>query len=131
MRTTRGRTIATTQPGLRLLLCLAILAPALSAAQGSSSDKPFKPEELEQIVAPIALHPDPLIAQILMAFTYPLEIVQAARFAKENSSLKGDTLNEGLKKQTWDDSVKSLVTFPQVLSMMRVGEGHRAPAVRG
>jgi hypothetical protein len=53
-----------------------------------------------------------------MASTYPLEIVQAARFAKANANLKGDQLNEALKKQTWDDSVKSLVSFPQVLTMM-------------
>src|SRR5262249_19011900 len=49
----------------------------------------FKPEELDQLVAPIALHPDPLLAQILMASTYPLEIVQAARFVKEQPNIKG------------------------------------------
>jgi hypothetical protein len=79
---------------------------------------PFKPEELEQIVAPIALYPDPLLAQIFMASTYPIEIVQAARFLKANANLKGDALNEALKKETWDDSVKSLVSFPPVLTMM-------------
>jgi Protein of unknown function (DUF3300) len=80
--------------------------------------KPLKPEELDQLVAPIALHPDALLAQVLMASTYPLEVVQAARFIKANANLKGDQLNESLKQQTWDDSVKSLVTFPQVLTMM-------------
>src|SRR5215470_7630997 len=97
-------------------------ARGADAAEGSAErlrqPPPFKPEELEQIVAPIALYPDPLIAQIFMASTYPLEIVQAARFAKANPNLKGDALNEELKKQTWDDSVKSLVSFPQVLEMM-------------
>ena len=53
-----------------------------------------------------------------MASTYPLEIVQAARFVKDNPNLKGDQLNEKLKDQTWDDSVKSLVVFPQVLALM-------------
>src|SRR5262245_58644079 len=53
-----------------------------------------------------------------MAATYPLEVVQAARFIKDNASLKGDALNEALKQYDWDDAVKSLVTFPQVLSMM-------------
>ena len=70
------------------------------------------------MAAPIALYPDPLLAQVLMASTYPLEIVQAARFVKDNPNLKGDQLDEKLKDQTWDDSVKSLVVFPQVLALM-------------
>ena len=69
-------------------------------------------------MAPIALYPDPLLAQIFMASTYPLEVVQAARFVKANSSLKDPALSEELKKYDWDDSVKSLVSFPQVLTMM-------------
>ncbi|HEX6209434.1 MAG TPA: DUF3300 domain-containing protein [Methylomirabilota bacterium] len=96
-------------------LGLVLLASPASAQETSSS---FKPEELDQLVAPIALHPDPLLAQILMASTYPLEIVQAARFVKDNPKLQGDQLNEALKKFTWDDSVKSMVFFPQVLAMM-------------
>ncbi|HSK31259.1 MAG TPA: DUF3300 domain-containing protein, partial [Candidatus Limnocylindria bacterium] len=71
-----------------------------------------------QVVAPIALHPDDLIAQILMASTYPLEVVQAERWAKQNASLKGDALTKALEAQDWDPSVKSLVNFPQVLTMM-------------
>jgi hypothetical protein len=100
-------------------LVVLLAAPPLPRAQQPGADaRPFKPEELEQIVAPIALYPDPLVAQIFMASTYPLEVIQAARFAKTNPNLKGDALNEELKKQTWDDSVKSLVGFPQVLEMM-------------
>ncbi len=53
-----------------------------------------------------------------MASTYPLEVIQAARFAKANPSLKGDALNEELKKHQWDDSVKALVSFPKVLDLM-------------
>jgi hypothetical protein len=78
----------------------------------------FKPEELEQILAPIALYPDSLLAQIFMASTYPLEIVQADRWAKQNKDVKGDALTAALEKQPWDPSVKSLVNFPQVLAMM-------------
>ena len=70
------------------------------------------------MAAPVALYPDSLLAQVLMASTYPLEIVQAARFVKDNPNLKGDQLDEKLKDQTWDDSVKSLVVFPQVLALM-------------
>jgi len=103
------------------LLALAMLAPAPIWAQAPSAGEgppAFKPEELDQIAAPIALYPDPLVAQILMASTYPLEIVQAARFARANPSLTGAPLDDELKKQTWDDSVKALVGFPQVIAMM-------------
>src|ERR1700747_1133364 len=68
----------------------------------------FAPEQLEQIAAPVALYPDPLLAQVLMASTYPLEVVQAARFIRDHKDLKGPQLDEALKDQTWDDSVKSL-----------------------
>ena len=100
-------------------LAVILVAPALPRAQPVAGQaQPFKPEQLEQIVAPLALYPDPLVAQIFMASTYPLEVIQAARFAKTNSNLKGTALNEELKKQDWDDSVKALVSFPQVLEMM-------------
>jgi hypothetical protein len=78
----------------------------------------FKAEELEQLAAPIALYPDALLAQVFMASTYPLEVVQAARWMKENASLKDKALEDALQKQPWDASVKSLVPFPQVLTMM-------------
>jgi uncharacterized protein DUF3300/endosialidase-like protein len=74
--------------------------------------------QLDQLVAPIALYPDPLLAQVLMASTYPLEIVQADRFAKANKKLKGDRLTQALDKQDWDASVKQLVSTPTVLAMM-------------
>jgi hypothetical protein len=95
-------------------------APLATGAQQprSADSRPFKPDELEQIVAPIVQYPDPLLAQIFMASTYPLEVIQAARFAKANPSLKGDALNAELKKQNWDDSVKALVSYPRVLEMM-------------
>jgi Protein of unknown function (DUF3300) len=100
------------------LLILLMAIPPGVIAQQSETNAVFKQEELEQILAPIALHPDDLIAQILMASTYPLEVVQAERFAKQNASLKGDALTAALEKQDWDPSVKSLVNFPQVLTMM-------------
>jgi hypothetical protein len=87
-------------------------------AQEPGATAVFKPEELEQILAPIALYPDSLISQILIASTYPIEIVQADRFVKQNTSLKGDALTKALEGQSWDPSVKSLVNFPQVLTMM-------------
>src|SRR5665648_391412 len=65
--------------------------------------------QLDQLVAPIALYSDPLLAQVLMASTYPLEVVQADRWAKTNAGLKGEALTAALGKQSWDDSIKSLL----------------------
>jgi hypothetical protein len=93
-------------------------APPSGAAAAPPSAAAFTAEQLEQIAAPIALYPDPILAQAMMAATYPLEVVEAARFVKANPNLKGTQLDEKLKDQTWDDSVKSLVYFPQVLALM-------------
>jgi hypothetical protein len=100
------------------LLISLMAIPPNGIAQQADGGPVFKQEEVEQLVAPIALHPDALIAQILMASTYPLEVVLADRFAKQNANLKGDALTKALEKQDWDPSVKSLVNFPQVLTMM-------------
>src|SRR5262249_6343781 len=97
----------------------AALAEPAPGAPTETPDAPtFGADELEQIVAPIALYPDALLSQVFMASTYPLEIVEAARFVEQNPELKDDKLNEALKDKTWDPSVKSLVSFPQVLTMM-------------
>jgi hypothetical protein len=103
---------------LAWVLVLALTVPLAVTAQQGGPAATFTPEQLEQVAAPIALYPDPLLAQVLMASTYPLEVVQATRFLKDNPNLKGDQLNEKLKDQTWDDSVKSLVEFPEVLTLM-------------
>ena len=88
-------------------------------AEGSANKTPpFKKEELESILAPIALYPDALLAQIFMAATYPLEVVEAARWQKEHPDVKGDAVAGAVQSQTWDPSVKSLVAFPSVLTMM-------------
>jgi hypothetical protein len=75
-------------------------------------------EKLEQLVAPIALHPDALLSQILMASTYPLELVQAERWLKANPKLSGKALEDALQTQPWDPSVKSLTATPDVVQMM-------------
>jgi hypothetical protein len=103
---------------LALFLTFLLVAPQGVMAKSEGGDKSFKQEELEQLVAPIALYPDSLVAQILMASTYPLEVVQAGKWAKKNKDLKGDALTKALEKENWDPSVKSLVNFPQVLDMM-------------
>jgi hypothetical protein len=75
-------------------------------------------DQLDQIVAPIALYPDTLLAEVLMASSYPLEVVEADRWASANKNLEGDALKAAADKQDWDDSIKSLVATPSVLSMM-------------
>ena len=100
------------------LLVISLLIPAAVFAQDGGGKPTFKQEELDQMLAPIALYPDSLLTQILMASTYPLEVVQADRWAKQNKDMKGDALAKALEKQPWDPSVKSLVNFPQVLTMM-------------
>jgi hypothetical protein len=93
-------------------------APAAPAAAPAPGAKTFSQQEIEQLVAPIALHPDALFTQILMASTYPLEVVEAERWVKSHKSLKGKALEDALQSQTWDPSVKSLAVFPEVLAMM-------------
>jgi hypothetical protein len=99
--------------------------PAQPAAQAPASPPAaqpiqplLKPEQLEALVAPIALYPDELLANVMAASTYPLEIVQADRWVKANKNLKGDAQKAAVDKQAWDDSVKALVSTPDVLAMM-------------
>jgi len=93
-------------------------APPAPQGQPAPEAASFKPEEIEALVAPIALYPDDLLSQVLMASTYPLEVVQAARWVKANPNVKGDDAVKAVGDQTWDVSVKSLVAFPQVLEPM-------------
>src|SRR5215471_17660765 len=109
----------------RLLTALLLLVmPAIATAQTPStpapgpSDQLLKPEQLDALVSPIALYPDSLLSNVLMASTYPLEIVQAERWLTRNKNLSGDGLKAAVGKQTWDDSVKALVATPPVLAMM-------------
>ena len=92
--------------------------PATAEAAAAAKTPPFKKEELEALLAPVALYPDALLAQIFMASTYPLEIVEAARWSKEHPDVKGDAVAGAVQSQTWDPSVKSLVAFPSVLEKM-------------
>ena len=93
-------------------------APPAAATTASSGQ--FNTEQIDALVAPIALYPDTLLTQVLMASTYPLQIVLAARWLETpaNKALSGDALVQALEPQPWDPSVKSLVPFPQVLGMM-------------
>jgi len=91
-----------------------------SSEQTPAPSQPVQqtPQELQQLVAPIALYPDALVAQILAASTYPAEIVEADRWMQSHSNLKGEELAKEVDQQPWDPSVKALAQFPSVLENM-------------
>jgi uncharacterized protein DUF3300 len=106
---------------LVLLLSVSVLfaQETVPLAPAPMQTKPvFTQQQLDQMLAPVALYPDSLLSQILMASTYPLEIVEAARWSKTNPNLKGDDAVKAAEQNGWDPSVTSLVAFPQVLTMM-------------
>jgi hypothetical protein len=86
--------------------------------QGNDQAAKAPPEQLDSLLAPIALYPDPLLSQILVASTYPLEIVQADRWLQQNSALQGKALTEAAAKQSWDPSVQAMVLYADVLKRM-------------
>jgi hypothetical protein len=120
--------------GALVLACVVPMAPVYAQSEEPPPPPPgappsgqpppgrtlYVPAQLDQMVAPIALYPDDLLGQILMAATYPLEVVQADRWLQDsqNASLQGSSLAQALQAQPWDPSVKSLVPYPQLLSMM-------------
>jgi hypothetical protein len=103
---------------LVLLPCAARAQTSNSPSMAAAAQHLLKPAELDQLVAPIALYPDTLLSEVLMASTYPLEVVEAERWLNANKNLKGDELKTAVGKQDWDDSIKSLVATPSVLDTM-------------
>lgn len=110
----------TTLVGLACVIVMLVMPTGVRAQEAEYSDQAnkFSKEELTQMLAPIALYPDSLVAQMLMASTYPLELVEAERWRRENPGLKGDELDRALQDKTWDPSIKSLCHFPDVLFAM-------------
>ncbi len=78
----------------------------------------MSPEQLDDLVAPIALYPDSLLGQILAASTYPLEAVEANQWLQQNRNLKGAALEDAARQQNWDPSIQALVVFPDVLQRL-------------
>ena len=86
---------------------------------GDDTEQPLLDKaQLDQIVAPVALYPDTLLSQVLIAATYPLEVVQADRWVLKNKELKGEALDKALADKDWDDSIKGLAVVPDVLALM-------------
>jgi len=103
--------LVSTRDGLALQAYVSSSQPPAQAVQES-------PEQLQQLVAPIALYPDTLIAQILVAATYPEQVVEAERFIEQHKGLPGAQLGQEVDKQPWDPSVKGLTQFSAVLANM-------------
>ena len=102
-------------------LCLALL---FFSASASAQDTPakqvlYQKEQLDQMLAPVALYPDSLLAQLLMASTYPSDIAEAAEWSKANPSLKGEAATKAVESKNWDPSVKGLASVPQVLAQLK------------
>jgi hypothetical protein len=115
--------------GLGLLALAIVTAPARAqeylvepiadtVAMQSTDAQGFTQGELDQMLAPIALYPDALLSQVLIASTYPLEIVEAARWSQQNAHLEGEAAVEAVADRGWDPSVKALVAFPDLLAQM-------------
>ncbi|SEB16188.1 DUF3300 domain-containing protein [Variovorax sp. YR216] len=102
----------------RFARILVLMLALLSSTVMSQPSQPFSREQLDQMMAPIALYPDSLLSQVLMASTYPADVADAAKWSKANSNQKGDAAVKAVQDKPWDPSVQSLVAFPQVLQMM-------------
>jgi hypothetical protein len=103
---------------LLLLLPCAVVAAQAPAPLPLPPDQTLMPNQLNDLVAPIALYPDPLLSQVLVAATYPLEVVEAYQWLQRNPGLTGPALTQAAQEQNWDASVQALVVFPDVLKRM-------------
>jgi len=112
---------------LATFLCALLLAPGDTLLQAQTAPPPPSSEQaapkvsndqLDSLVAPIALYPDPLLSQVLVASTYPLEIIQLQQWLQKNSTLKDDALTTAVQKQDWDASIQAMAVFPDLVKRM-------------
>src|ERR1700720_2126064 len=123
-----AREIASHSYGVMAILCIALLLPGKPVVLGQQADQqnaapaaeaPKIPsDQLDSLVAPIALYPDPLLAQTLAASTYPLEVIQLEQWMNKNKNLKGKPLADAVEKQNWDPSVQAMSVFPDVVKQL-------------
>lgn len=100
---------------MKILLAILTLSLLFSTAQ---ADEPYSQAELNQLLAPVALYPDTVLSHLLIATTYPLEVVQAQRWSSRNPNLEGEEAVNAVSRERWDPSVKALVAFPHILERM-------------
>jgi hypothetical protein len=101
-----------------LLLSAGVLLAQQAPPAPPPPDQSLSPDQLDDLVAPIALYPDPLLSQVLVATTYPLEVVQAYQWAQKNPGITGPALTQAAQQQNWDASVQALAVFPDVLKRL-------------
>ncbi len=120
IRTFAKQLMSTTLPFLLIIATTPLGVGAQESAPSGYSGQgaPLSPEELQQMVGPIALYPDALVAQVLAGATFPDQIAAAASWLQQNSSLTGNALLQAVDFQTWDPAVKALTQFPSVLANM-------------
>jgi hypothetical protein len=104
--------------GLPVLVAQEPAQPPAGPAPAQAQQQMLGPDQLDDLVAPIALYPDPLLSQVLVASTYPLEVVEAQQWLQRNGALKGQALMDAARQQNWDASVQAMVAFPNVLATM-------------
>ena len=113
------RSMSSLQNVLCLVMCLMLISATMpEGAWPQEGFAPFSAADLDSLVAPIALYPDELVAQVLGAATYPDQIAEAYDWLQSNSGLQGQALMSAIDEQNWDDAVKAVCMFPSVLSMM-------------
>ncbi|MCS4306996.1 hypothetical protein M2404_001321 [Rheinheimera pacifica] len=98
-----------------LAMCVLLVSQSFDVR---AEEETLSQAQLDQMLAPIALYPDTVLTHVLIASTYPLEVVQAARWVKDNPKLTGEAAVDAVEKQSWDPSVKALVAFPQLLERL-------------
>ena len=121
--------VAPALAGITLILTGALVTasaqtpPPDSQAAETQKTQTFTADQLTDLVAPIALYPDGLLSQVLVASTYPLEVVEAQQWLLRNPTLRGTQLTDAAKQQSWDPSVQALVAFPDVLNRLNEDVG--------
>jgi len=105
--------------GIPFLMMAQVQAPEADPGQQAPVQaQRMAPAQLDDLVAPIALYPDPLLSQVLVASTYPLEVVEAQQWLQKNGNLRGQQLTDAARQQNWDASVQAMVAFPDVMAML-------------
>ncbi len=92
--------------------------PQQQDASGGQAAPAIPNDQLDSLVAPVALYPDPLLTQVLVASTYPLEIIQLQQWIQKNNGLKGDDLTNAVQKQNWDPSIQAMAVFPDLVKRL-------------
>jgi len=126
--TASGKSRGWSVQSLVAMLCALLLAPGDTMLVARQAQQPGSPMEqdapkipndkLDSLVAPIALYPAPLLSQVLVASTYPLEIIQSQQWIQKNSTLKGADLTNAVENQDWDPSIQAMAVFPDLVKRM-------------